>query len=198
MSTLIIGLASPAPQCGKSTVAAMLLDMVSDGVELPFAGTLKAMVRRFLQAAALRDDEVHLYENNGKELVIPQIGVSYRHLCQTLGTEWGRGCIAPDIWLRVWGRTADNLINDGCELIVVPDVRYRNELQAIHEAGGEVWWVERQEAVEAAPAKTMAHASEGELTWQDCDRRLDNNGTLMQLNLRVQGEFEAFQESCTA
>jgi hypothetical protein len=197
MTTPIVGLASPAPQCGKSTVAAMLLNLSDDGVELPFAGTLKAMVRTFLSAAALRDDQIHLYENQCKELVIPEIGVSYRHLCQTLGTEWGRACVAPDIWIRVWGMSVDNLINDGCQLIVVPDVRYRNELEAVRDAGGQIWWVERAEAVAAAPARTMAHASEGELCAADCDRMLDNNGTLHQLSQKVAGEFEAYRHACS-
>lgn len=183
--TLIIGLASPAPQCGKSTVSSLLLDLVSDGVELPFAGTLKAMVRRFLQAAAVREDLLHLYANTGKELVIPQVGVSYRHLCQTLGTEWGRGCISPDIWIKVWSASAENLINDCCELITVPDVRFANEAEAIRALGGEVWWVRRDEAQLAAPERTMAHASEGQLRCGDCDFVISNNGDLRQLQRKV-------------
>ncbi len=188
--TLIIGIASPAPQCGKSTVSSLLLDLVSDGVELPFAGTLKAMVRRFLQAAVVREDLLHLYENTCKELVIPQVGVSFRHLCQTLGTEWGRGCISPDIWIKVWSASAENLINDCCELITVPDVRFANEAEAIRALGGEVWWVERQEAIEAAPAHTMAHASEGQMTAELCDRVVFNNGSLALLDSMVRMVLE--------
>lgn len=188
--TLIIGLAAPAPQCGKSTVAAMLLDLASDGIELPFAGPLKRMVRVFLDAACIADARCHLYESKLKEEVIPELGVSYRHLCQTVGTEWGRACISPDIWIKVWGESVDNAINCGCDVIAVPDVRYANEAQAIREAGGEVWWVSRDDAVAAAPAKTLAHASEGELSWKDCDWAVENNSTLGDLNRRVVSYYD--------
>jgi hypothetical protein len=171
----------------------MLLDMANDGIELPFAGPLKSMVRRFLDAACISDAQCDLYETRAKELVIPELGVSYRHLCQTLGTEWGRACISPDIWIRVWKESVDNAINCGCDVIAVGDVRYANEAQAIREAGGEVWWVNREEAVAAAPAKTLAHASEGELTWRDCDRLIDNNSTLGATYKQVQSAFWALR-----
>lgn len=158
--TLIIGLAAPAPQCGKSTVAAMLLDMADDGIELPFAGPLKSMVRRFLDAACISDAQCDLYESRAKELVIPEIGVSYRHLCQTLGTEWGRACISPDIWIKVWKESVDNAANDGCDVIAVPTcampTRPRPSERLVGRSGGSAamrLWLQHRQRPWSTPAR---------------------------------------------
>ena len=65
-----------------------------------------------------------------KETPDERLGVSPRHMAQTLGTEWGRNMIHPDIWVnasmvKVEGRDA-----------VFTDVRFDNEARIIRDAGG--------------------------------------------------------------
>lgn len=62
-----------------------------------------------------------------------------RHLLQQYGTEQGRMVYGDDIWCTTM-LTWLQLLGEqwGVERIVVPDVRFPNEVQAIHRAGGKV------------------------------------------------------------
>lgn len=77
-------------------------------------------------------------------------GASARTMMQTLGTEWGRRMIHPDLWASVWKRHVAQMTGK----IVVDDLRFPNEAQAIREMGGVIWRVYRPGLV------TMDHASE--------------------------------------
>lgn len=94
-----------------------------------------------------------IWDRDRKEEVIPWIGKSPRQLAQTLGTEWGRNLVAPDIWLRCLGQVLDALPSDTPGL-VVPDVRFENEARYILERGGVIVRVVRDvPAVSAHPSE---------------------------------------------
>lgn len=59
---------------------------------------------------------------------------------QTLGTEWGRECIAPDVWTRL--TLAGASLREG-RSVVIDDVRFPNEVVAIRALGGIVVRIER-------------------------------------------------------
>ena len=168
--TQLIGLYSPAPQSGKSTVARCL---AARGYAIrPFASPLKEMIATFLYSCGHSYEYIHdvLYVN--KETVIESFGVTGRHLMQTLGTEWGRQCVLPDVWLRHWA-----LRVEGAPYVVVDDVRFPNEAQLLIELGGEMWRVGRP-GVE----RISGHASEGGLdAWPHFTQYIVNNGTLTEL-----------------
>lgn len=85
---------------------------------------------------------------------LPELfGCTPRQLMQTLGTEWGRACIHPEVWLEAWRRT----LPPGP--VVVDDVRFLNEAQAIKALGGRLWLVERP----MAQALPIDHSSECQL-----------------------------------
>ena len=67
-----------------------------------------------------------------------------------------------------------------CDVLLIPDVRYQNEIGRVIDAGGELWKVRR----EVPGMTTTGHASEGELTarW---DFVLDNNETFEDLEKQV-------------
>lgn len=70
-------------------------------------------------------------EGKMKEEIIPELGVSGRHLQITLGTEWGREQISEDLWVNAWDYPLsedDNVMNDS--------VRFPNEEFAIHRKRG--------------------------------------------------------------
>lgn len=60
-----------------------------------------------------------------------------RALLEYLGTEVGRR-IHPDVWVK---RLEKRILQipDHLRLIVIPDVRFPNEFDAIHAMGGQVW-----------------------------------------------------------
>lgn len=181
----LIGLYSSAPQSGKSSVAAYLSTYGYRTVS--FASPLKAMVRSFLTHAGYTYDQVDdLLAASHKEKVIPEFGVSPRHLMQTLGTEWGRECVSPDVWLKCWSRNVKHYL--GSDLpVICDDVRFPNEADLIRKLGGELWLVTRP-----GVKRNTSHASEGALdNFPYFDRRLVNSGTLVDLYQSVRRVIDA-------
>jgi hypothetical protein len=142
-----------------------------------FATPLKAMVRSFLVHAGYTYNQIDdLFKPTQKERVLPEFGVSPRHLMQTLGTEWGRECVRPDVWLRCWERNVDHYLSSHLS-VVCDDVRYPNEADLIRELGGELWLITRP-----GTRRGTSHPSEGSLDdFPYFDRRLVNSGTLINL-----------------
>ena len=104
-----------------------------------------------------------------KAAVLPEINASSRFVLQTLGTEWGRNYIADDIWVRCLRARAEQF-----DRIVVDDVRFENEAQAIKDMGGEMWMIKRPSVV-----NDFDHPSEGALdNWDGFDHFISNHGTL--------------------
>jgi|LakMenEpi03Aug12_release.lakeMendotaPanAssembly.Ray.scaffolds.fasta_scaffold74192_5 hypothetical protein len=157
---LLIGLTSHAPGSGKSTIAGHL---AGKGFALvPFARPLKEMAEVFLtHLGTLSPEDIKRVVYRDRNEVIPGIGVTGRHLLQTLGTEWGREQICADVWLQCWVNTARSLLRQGTP-VVVDDVRFPNEVDLVTSIGGRVWLVDRPGAEEAAQ-DSLAHASEGGL-----------------------------------
>jgi hypothetical protein len=162
----LIGLYSPAPQSGKTTVANALA--AQGYARVPFAVPLKAMVAQFLQGLGYREDEAQRLVYIDKASTIPQLGITVRHLLQTLGTEWGRTCVAPDVWLKCWAASVTRY-----PFVVADDVRFPNEAQLIKDMGGQLWLIERPGLADAT-----GHASEGGLTGWEFDRVIVNDGTV--------------------
>ena len=97
---MIIGIYSPAAQSGKTTVARFLQER--GYCRLPFAQPMRDMLSVMLSDLGYSEERIahHLYVD--KEALVPELGVSVRHLLRTLGTEWGRECVSPSVWLDVW------------------------------------------------------------------------------------------------
>ncbi|MGA1295672.1 MAG: hypothetical protein ACO3X1_10160 [Burkholderiaceae bacterium] len=115
--------------------------------------------------------------HQAKQVVVGDAGVSVRHMLQTLGTEYGRQCIHPDIWVRCWKGRAQRF-----DAVVADDVRFPNEAKMIKLLGGEMWRIDRPDAVNA-----FDHASEGSLnSYTEFDRYITNDGTIEDLISKLQ------------
>lgn len=174
----LIGLYSPAPQSGKSTVASVLGD--HGYYTIPFAAPLKRMVRTFLVQLGYGPDAIDELLTTHKEVKLDGIGCSTRHLLQTLGTEWGRTCVHPEVWLQCWQVTASRYLQSSTS-VVVDDVRFPNEADLIRSLGGELWYIERPQTV-----LHTEHVSEGSLNTYTFDRHLQNDRTLSDLTSTVE------------
>lgn len=140
---MIIGFTGRAG-CGKSTAALHLVQR-HGFIRVRFAGPLKAM----LLALGLTPEHV---DGSLKEQPCELLcGKSPRQAMQTLGTEWGREIMGGDFWVSAWQQAAQN----AGPLVVVDDVRFANEADAIRAMGGVVIKIERPETVAVCP-----HASE--------------------------------------
>lgn len=164
----LIGIAGRA-RSGKDTVANFIIAAIG-GYRYNFADPIRAML------APLGVDMNDPYWQARKEDVIPALGVSPRRMMQTLGTEWGRNLINPDLWLVM---AHQRLLRNGPGM-VISDVRFENEAAWIRKHGGRIIHVIRPEA-----KAVEAHASEDGIEMQDTDARLFNSGTLEELQLSV-------------
>ena len=120
----IIGMAGRA-RSGKDTAADFLVDnygFVKVSFAWPLYQSLKTMLSVDLQDVA-------------KEEPFEWLGVSPRQLLQTLGTEWGREMIHPDIWVLIMQRRIAALSRSGVTKIVISDVRFQNEADLIRRHG---------------------------------------------------------------
>ena len=102
-----------------------------------------------------------------------------RALLQEYGTDVRR---ADD--LRYWVKKVARWVED-CrpQRLVVPDVRFRNEAEFVRAPGGRYVQVDRPRA---EPAALDTHASESELDGVEPDYVVRNDGTLEDLERRVE------------
>lgn len=181
MSTLpsLIGLYSSAPQCGKTTVASYLSGM--GYARLSFATPIKRMAQVLLTELGYSAEEAYKLIYERKEEKLERISTTPRHVLQTLGTEFGRGCVHPRVWLMCAERSLSRHREEG-HPVVFDDCRFPDEADFIRRLGGELWRIERPDT-ERGPA----HASEGGLDdYPLFDCRLVNDGTLIDLYRQVQ------------
>lgn len=201
---------------GKSSVADRLCRRHSF-VEIALADPLK----RFLQSTfEFTDDQLWgpsaLRDMSDDRYPCPALGgegLTPRYALQSLGHAWGRRCY-EDVWLDVLLRTINRLQNGGysyqqrrglipCAYIaddpirpktnvVVSDLRYKNEAEALRKAGAKLVRVRRQVI---SPTGASEHASETELCgWDDAmfDFVIENSGGLDTLNLKTDSMLDLF------
>lgn len=175
----LIGLAGRAG-CGKNTVAGMIAGAVVMQLADPLYAALSAM---------LGIPEWMLRHRAFKERPIPWLGKSPRQLLQTLGTEWGRGQVASDVWIRICQRRINAAANESIGPVAIADVRFPNEAEWIRRKGGQVWLVDRDAGT------TSDHSSEAGLPLEMVDLVIDNRGDIDSVRRQV---AEALQvNNCT-
>ena len=179
---LVLGLYSSQPGSGKSAVAAALAD--KGFVRVPFAGTLKAMGAVLLEALGFDPLYVQKLITEDKQKPLDCLdGVTVRQLLQTLGTEWGRQQVHPEIWLRCWMGQVERVLADG-RPVVVDDVRFINEAALIEQLGNGV--MVRIIRPTGAIAGAGGHASEGGLDQWPFAAEMINNSSLDALRDQAQ------------
>lgn len=188
---IVIGLCGPAG-AGKNSVAEILCSRLSFR-QMAFADPL------YEAAAAITGISVEAMQDRGiKEREIGWLGKSPRRILQLLGTEFGRGHLGSDVWIRHLGRRLSAMQESG-KNVVITDVRFPNEAAYIaNRAGGAIWKVARggSSGLEAA---AVAHESERGLPVEYLDCVINNTGTLDQLAMTVVTEFSRqFQSFRTA
>ena len=167
---MIIGISGYA-RSGKDTIAQYLVE--SHGfTRMAFADPMREALYRLNPSVTVSG--VHgvplasVVETLGWER-LKEISPDVRVLLQRMGTEVGRGMFGQDLWVDYLMKKAENATTD----IVIPDVRFVNEAEAIKNAGGTVIRVNRP-GVEAV----NDHISEHELDGYNFNIYLDNVTTI--------------------
>ena len=110
-----------------------------------------------------------------KEQPAPILGVSYRRLAQTLGTEWGRHTLGADLWLRVmYHKLAQARLHQAD--VVISDVRFPNEAAGLIDKGAVLVRIDRPGLAGVEP-----HESEAWATRLTHHHLLVNSGSLVDL-----------------
>lgn len=117
--------------------------------------------------------------------------MSPRVAYQLFGTEFGRS-LSETIWLDLAANKFDQIC---CEAnpevggMVIPDIRFQNEVDFIRNNGGHLIHISRDTKQEVA-----SHASEGGIDIHAQDYRIDNNGTYQQLFQSVRAIIHSTNE----
>jgi len=134
--------------------------------------------------------------------VVPPCFLTPRFALQTLGTEWGRTCF-PDTWAALCVRTAKMLLDDPAirynqrtglvrlgaaprfdrtKIVSVSDVRFKNEMRVIREAGGKVVRIKRPGAgLKGSAGLHPSEAEQASIPDAEFDFVVENTGTLADL-----------------
>ena len=168
----IIGITGPAGS-GKDECAKVLVERFSF-VRIALADEMKRFLARVYGWGPGR-----LWgPSEQRNLPDPDLGgLTARKALQHLGTEWGRA-MHENTWINLVIRDAHRIATqpvfytpeegliewfgrDGRDIyrsVVIPDVRFPNEVAAIHAVGGRVWRIDRPGA--GLTGEAAAHASE--------------------------------------
>ena len=157
---MLIGISGKAG-AGKDTLGKFLCEQYRC-LHYYFAKPLKEGAKVMFN---LSDEQI---EN--KEQTIEPWGMSPRKIYQRLGTEVGRG-----IDVNVWVKNAEMFVRSVAGFtVVITDVRFDNEAFWIHNRGGVVINIVRDQD----DIKENKHSSEGGLKPDDIDLTIYNNGTI--------------------
>lgn len=159
----LIGLTGKAGS-GKDT-AGRILAARWGYTPVAFAGVLKRMLAHLLGV------EVAQFEDRQWKERPCWTGKSPREMLQTLGTEWGRELVHPDLWVMYLERL---IKQSRSRRYVVTDLRFPNEAEMVRRYDGVIIQLVR----DSAPA-VAAHSSEQQHV--EPHYRVKNNGTLQAL-----------------
>jgi hypothetical protein len=181
----VIGLYSSAPQSGKSEVRRILSNQ-HRFEPVYFAGPLKTMLRTLMGMSGMSPQEVEAHVDGPlKETPIGEpFHQSARYMMQTLGTEWGRGCVHPDIWLNVARSRVIHATGHGSD-VVIDDLRFPNEAQMIIEDDRWDGYVVNVVRAQEHCAPLTGHHSDGLMEDWPFDGVVNNDTTLDRLPSNV-------------
>lgn len=126
------------------------------------------------------------YDDHGedKEIPLPVIGKTPRQILIDMGTEAIRNHVYDKTWVDFLIQT-----RDPSKIIIVSDLRFPDEFDAIKDADGYCIKVERPDVLDSDDAADIALAD-----CDDWDFTVINQGTMRQLNDQIVGIWEIIND----
>lgn len=167
---------------GKNAIAKIICDMEPSFKEKAFAYKLKEIVA-ILTSSPVSDT----MSQEGKNTFIPGFNMTIGEMLQKIGTNALRDHFDTNVWINALmlelNKTTGNF--------VITDCRFRNEAQAIKDAGGILIRVNRPfNPIAKKSNRDLTHASEIDLDDYDgFDHVILNNGSLEDLEYKINKLF---------
>lgn len=176
---------------GKDTVGDYLVNFHGYR-KIAFADSLKTAL-----SAIFKFNHEQLY-GDLKETVDPFWNITPREAMQTIGTDLMRNQFRDDIWVKCLEREIVEIWKkDPTAKIIIPDVRFPNELDMVKRLGGCIVRVTRpfleQNTSDAPEQNTITapelHSSESHISSFVVDYDVTNNGTIDDLYVNLYVHF---------
>lgn len=161
---------------GKDTIANYLVEHYGF-TKVSFADALKNGVKEIF---GFSDEQLN---GNKKENNDDFWNISPREILQFVGTDCFRNLfgskfqhIGDNIWVMSTQRKINNLIKNGLTKIVIPDIRFPNEIEFIKKNNGTIFKVIRTfEKIQYENKDTEKHISENSIDHIQVDYTINNN-----------------------
>lgn len=177
-----IALYSPVAQSGKSTTARFLQSIIG-GERLSFADPMREAIIP-IAAPFLPGGEAEVREwlkDDRKDYaIIPRLGRTLRYLLQTVGTDYGRNLIHPDLWTMI-ARERTRRISER-EPAIIDDLRFENEYAMLRDEDAILVRINRPDAPISG---NRGHVSEHRLDELPFDHVINNTGSKSELARKV-------------
>jgi hypothetical protein len=161
---------------GKSTLAKFITTYVRctrpdiNIKELSFAAKLKDICYQIYRWTGLRHGQHYENHRDEKEIVLPAIGLSPRDIWIQVGNKF------REVYGTTWIDFALKGVN--ADILIITDVRFRNEAEAIRKKDGMLIEITRPNILQGTdPAEVDLD------TWTDWDCTIANNYDLASLNI---------------
>jgi len=179
---------------GKGTVADILVeehnfkklsfaDALKDGVAAMFSWNRADLEGDTQDSREFRELPDLFWTSETGKTITPRL------VLQLVGTECMRNGFFDGIWVSI---VKQKLLQDINANWVIPDTRFPNEINMIHQVGGKVWQVKRGQDPEwFEPLRenniipTDVHPSEYEWVRSNFDQVIENEGTLEDLRNQI-------------
>jgi len=182
---MIIGI-SGKMRSGKSTVAEMIQLMANGNYKIcSFADKIKAMVSI---ATGVDYDEIDDKKNDYLPVEFQYKEIkTYRHLLQKFGTDAVRNNLGENFWINCL------FIDLDYTDVIVPDVRFLNEAEAIKKRDGLLIKVVNEHA-DTLTLTENKHISETEMDkYEDFDIVVENNSSIDELLKQIENIISKHQ-----
>lgn len=166
---------------GKDTAARFLssyLRMNRKGSNIQaqgFADKGKAMCHELYAWAGLQSAQYYEDHSEEKELVLPAIGLSPRQIYINFMSKAVRENVYDLTWIKYL------LHSVSCDICIVKDLRFPVEADMIHEHGGYVFKIDRDDAPNDSDL-----ADDALINYTLWDGIIENNGTLHEFNTKIE------------
>ena len=174
---MLVGICADVPQSGKTSAAKTFIQ--AGWQHLSFGEPVKLTLACFLQAIGAKGQIADYLWGAKKGSIIPEIGITGGALMSSFATDYVRDMVNPDTWLGAMKKQIDGL--PASVNVVIDDLRFVNEADWIKANGGYIIHIYRPDA----PKHNRSIKSEGLLWDYPHDFRVINDGTLVDLDIKI-------------